>query len=214
MILVLLITFYYSCTNERVEVIVPSSEIPSQLKIDCDEFDKVSEETFNTLSDNLTYQKNKNVLVVDSKRRKDLSRIEVETINVEVSEVSRSNLNDVFVSFNSAINILAFTSLKNENNVIDGLIIHYLDSKGNLMLESYKNTNGNNVFERIYFPVNLVTNFTLDNLLFIARSIFPKRDLKTIGVSKLSENQSSDKRDYISLIEFGVRYNLLKSDKY
>jgi hypothetical protein len=193
------ITFYYSCSKDKIEKsnenkIELETAPQKQLKIDFSKFDQAVDKSYNLLSDEI--------------------KLKNQTLFIQTSTIDWMNLNEVFSIIDNSMKVLAITILEDEQNIKDGIIIHYTDKKGNLRLESYKKLNDYGLFELVDFPVNLVTHFTMNNLLFIARSNFPNRNLYTIGVSKLGYFISKNKQDDISMIRFAIKNNLLKSDKY
>ncbi len=215
--IILSIVLVYSCNKDKDEVsnmngneVLPI--LSSQLKIEFDKLHEVTEEAFNLKSDDLRYVKNSNILLDNSQSSNRWAEKEIEIISIQTSVVDRKNLNEVFSLIDKSKTVLALTLLEDDNKDYDGLIIHYSDSKGNLKLEAYKKINDERMFELVNLPVNLVTGFTLDNLLFVARNIFPKRNLITFGVSGIDNIKYTNTNDNISLLHFASRYNLLPSD--
>ncbi|MGM0579195.1 MAG: DUF4221 family protein [Bacteroidota bacterium] len=59
---------------------------------------------------------------------------------------------------------------------------------------------------------SLVKTFTLDNLLFVARTIFPNRNITTFGSIDLQNIIPNNSIDDVSLLRFGAKYNLLEDN--
>lgn len=213
--IILSILLVYSCIKDKDELSNINEEFPilsSRLKIEFNKLHEVIEESYNLMSDDLIYVKNSNILLGNSQSNMGWAEKETEIITVQTSTVNSRNLNKVFSLIDKTKTVLALTLLEDNNEIFDGLIIYYSDSKGNLKLEAFRENSDEEVFELVNFPANLVTGFTLDNLLFVARNIFPKRNIITYGVSDIDNINSINTYDNISLLDFAIKHNLLKSD--
>ena len=203
------IVLVHSCSEDDNKV--NSADLSSQLKIRFDKlYEMEAKESYSKKSDELVFLKNSNFLLEPFQAKARASEFDIETISIQTSVVNRDNLNDVFSLIDKSRTVLALTLLEDENKICDGLIIHYSDNKGNLKLEAFKKGNESCIFEYVDFPANLVSTFTLNNLLFVARSIFPSRDITTFGVSDINNVEPTNKYDDISLLRFASKYNLLQ----
>lgn len=193
----------HSCKEDAPEIL--SSGV-HQLELDLAQLDNLN--TVNGKSDKLVFVKNSHVLVDTEKYSENAIEGLVDHVEVLTSEVQLSYLNTLFPGLPVDINVMTLTYFKDSNGAIDGLVLHYANGQGQLKLEAYQKVEGNHTFSRLPFQANLVSNFTLDNLLYVSRMLFPSRDIYTIGGSAIKNFESTNEYDDISLLRFISKYNI------
>ncbi|MDY8137424.1 hypothetical protein [Aquimarina sp. 2201CG5-10] len=204
----LLVLVIHSCTNDDSETELNQKEF-SSLKLDFDEFDKAStKEVFNEKTDDLRYLKGSNILVDLSKSDAKFSKEQTEIVQVTTAEIDRGNLNALFLSLPEYLDILTISILENNNKKKKGLIVHYTDDKGFLRLAVFQKSLDAQTFEQIDFPVNLVSSFSLENILYVSRMLFPNSNITTIGANGIKTVKPSNKYDDMSLLRFITKYNI------
>ncbi|MCC5946618.1 MAG: hypothetical protein JJT94_16930 [Bernardetiaceae bacterium] len=209
--LLLLAVFVFGlsgCQEEREILLNSNKAETTHLKIDFNRLHEITKnEAFNKLSDDLWFIEGQNILLNPVATNTFSSN--TETIVIETSEVSQENLNELFTLDDQSKIVLAVTLLEDDNENYDGLLIHFSDADGNLKLEAFHRENlADSTFEKVDFPANLVTAFKLDNILYMARAIFPKRNIITYGSSAISSIIPTNTYDDIDLLHFASAYNL------
>ncbi|PTB97858.1 hypothetical protein C9994_01110 [Marivirga lumbricoides] len=80
--------------------------------------------------------------------------------------------------------------------------------KKNSNLKAYQRKDNTSLFQQIDFPASVVSSFTINNVLYVSRNLFPNRNIITYGVSDISKIKPSNNYDDISLLRFASKYNI------
>lgn len=217
MVFGLIIMAVFSCTkqgdglNDMSHLGSGKLDFSRKIKIDTIKISQLRNLSYNLVHDDLTFFRRSNVLIPVNGDENYNKKDEIEKISLQTSIVDKENLNDVFKFIDESKKVLAITLLEDNSLNYDGLILYYSDVNGNLRLESYRKVDNVNVFEIIPFPANQVSGFTLNNLLFLARNSFPKRNIITYGIRKIGDIKPNNPIDNISMLDFAVKNKLLKN---
>lgn len=132
------------------------------------------------------------------------------SIIISTEEIDLQNLNDSFNGFPQTSTIVSIGFFKN-NDIIDWVFIHYYDSNNILRFTSYEVDNTNNLELTSYDEI-IVSNVTLDNILFVANQLAPGYDIEIIGIKSLLTMEFNSPYDDLKLINFRDSYNLENFD--
>ena len=200
------VLIFYACSDEPV---APVTQDLAQVTINFEKIEAISASPIEgPMIDQLSFLKNSTLLIDPSDDNSRVVADDLELVMVESSEVLKRNLNEVFDQLSESVQVLTVTLLEDENKCSDGLLIHYTDAGGNLKLGAYRKSTSSNSFNLIEFPANLVSDFTLNNVLFVARALFPKRNIRTIGSEGIKTVKPTNSYDDIALLRFIAKYNI------
>ena len=204
----LLVVAMHSCSKEEAGAEFDQKDF-STLQLDGTELDQIfGKQTFNTKSDELSFVKGSHVLVDPSKPGNKFSEDQTDRITVSTTDVDMKNLNRLFPSLPVSIDVLTITMVKDSKQRNTGFILHYTDEEGFLRLAAFQKTEGKQLYQEIDLPISLVSSFTLENTLFVARTLFANSDITTIGASGIQTVNPTNEFDDMSLFRFMAKYNV------
>jgi hypothetical protein len=125
---------------------------------------------------------------------------------ISFAQVEEENLNTIISSFPSTINIVAITLAKDNNNIANGIIIHYVDANDIMQIQIFKKDENLDTYNLVEFSAKKVDHYTLDNVLFIAKTLFPEHDIEALGVNDMDTLISNSKYNDVELLSFASRY--------
>ncbi|WP_430410786.1 hypothetical protein [Kordia sp.] len=208
--LLLLTSFFmlYSCLHDddTDEDLQNLSSINS-ISFDTNNYNLLSNERgFQKSEDYVYYSKESKTFLNVSKITTKENSDDLSSILVSFTKVDEENLNSIISSFPSSFDIVTITLAKNGNNIVNGIIIHYLDSDNNMKIEIFDKDEDLDIYNLVEFPAKKVDNYTLDNILFIAKTLFPDHDIEALGIEEMQTITSNSKYNDVALLNFASRY--------
>ena len=75
-----------------------------------------------------------------------------------------------------------------------------------MKLEIFEKVEVGNTYNLVEFPAKMVDSYTLDNILFIAKTLFPDHDIEALGINEMYAINSNSKYNDVELLNFAYRY--------
>lgn len=209
-LLLLLISafLFYSClTDDTVSEDQFDISNINSINFDIANYDFLrNEKGFKKSEDYVYYSKKSRVFIDVSKAITTENGNDLTSILISFAQVEEENLNNIVSSFPSTVDIVAITLAKTGGSTTNGIIIHYVDSNDNMKIEIFKKDEVSSLYNLVDFPAKKVDNYTLDDILFIAKTLFPNHDIEALGIDEMQTITSNSKYNDFELLNFAYRY--------
>jgi len=129
-----------------------------------------------------------------------------ESITISTESIDLQNLNNTFNGFPETRTIVSVGFFKKNENT-DFVFIHFYDSNNILRFSAY-NVDSNSTLEISSFNELIVSNVTLDNILYIASQLAPSHNIEVIGIKSLLNMDFDSPYDDLKIMEFRDSYDL------